>query len=144
MKQALTNYWLSLSADRRDSIKAASVICSIVGVIMLAGYLFLCHAQAGAKERARQLVGEHEIAGAKWFMFQGRVEYYTAAGETISVPVQNEFTNETVRAFLGFGKGIPKRVRAEYCDAPAQQHKESYAKLYDEGTYLRFTLLNKN
>ena len=119
--------------------------------------LFRRHAAYHASEKAKTYVGRRTFVGAKWFMFQGRVELYEEGqqeGEGLSVPVNTDFGCRVSDEFIrSWRKGryyvpdlkLPLTVNITYGPEPQNKWPESFnTRDYEEGAYLHFEVLHED
>ena len=133
-------------------ILAALAVAVVYGGINL----FRRHAAYRASETAKTYVGRRTFVGAKWFMFQGRVELYEGGqqeGEGLSVPANTDFgcrlSNEFIKSWRE-GRyyvpdlKLPLTVNMTYEPGPQNKWPESFnTRDYEEGAYLHFEVLDE-
>jgi hypothetical protein len=119
----------------------------VISIIAAAPFILRHFDTKAGRAEARQIASQYHtltITDYKWYLFQGRIEAHTKEGPTISIPSQNEFANKLVEPFIDRYSNIkvPIEVEIVYTDEPAQRDKESYPHYRDNGSYLRFTIVN--
>lgn len=129
------------------------IIIAALALSVVFGGMKLYKAQAAhrASENAKNYVGRRTFAGAKWFMFQGRVELFEEGqkeGEGLSVPVNTDFGDRVTTEFIkSWREGssyepnlkFPLTVNISYGVEPQNKWPaDGDAKDYEEGAYLHF------
>jgi len=120
------------------------------------GNLFRRYAAYSASESAKTHVGRRTFVGAKWFMFQSRVELYEEGqqeGEGLSVPVNTDFGCAVSDEFIkSWREGryykpdlkFPLTANVTYGPEPQNKWPDSFdTRDWQEGAYLHFEVLDE-